>query len=122
MRYKILWTEARAIFQGLKRNESRVMLGICGLSKRVFQFAAKGIVPLAVSDLYADPEKGTCEEAYQCFDFDCPLNKTTWESLHLKGKKPEGFGTTMKWNRDGAFLADFVKEHPNAGTVECGSE
>jgi hypothetical protein len=78
----------------------------------------RNILPvLIINNVYVSPEHGRCEEERRCFDFDCPLNKTTWESLQAEGvlsrrsKKPQGWRpATIEYNRKpGGGLHDFSR-------------
>jgi hypothetical protein len=112
-RYPVLWAEVSAL---LKTRERRYV-AIYGYSGRICKVEShRNILPvMIITDLYASPEHGRCEEERRCLDFDCPLNKTTWESLQAEGeiskrkKKPHGWKpTTIAYNRapDGG-LHDF---------------
>jgi hypothetical protein len=109
--YPVVWAHASDLLKTRKKD----FVAVCGYSGRICKVEKSMLPVLIIQDLFASPDQGRCEEGRRCFDFDCPLNKTTWESLQAEGvlskrsKKPKGWTpTTIAYNRspDGG-LHDF---------------
>lgn len=125
--FGFLWGEAAAFFH----TKIKMLVAICGFSCRVARVAAKAnmLDPYIINNVYVTlddkdaPVK--CEEAEGCLDFDCPLNKTTWESFKkrtgAKGKKPPNFGERLDFNRglDGGLqdLSHLIKDRHTGGII-----
>lgn|SRR3990167_8508845 len=123
--YPVLWIEGAALFDTKKKKLRESFFGLCGYSKRVFRIESNinSFAVFIINDLFIiDTGKGRCEEAERCLDFDCPLNKTTWKSykksftLSAKSKQPEGFGSTINFNKGNNFN-DFFEQYPNGGVL-----
>jgi hypothetical protein len=98
--YPILWAKVKDVLAlpSNRKRDADFWLGICGFSKRVCKIKAPSDLMsiMVIHNLYI--EKGRCEEREGCLDYNCPLNRTTWESfkaregLPKKTKKPPNFG------------------------------
>ncbi len=85
-RVPVIWAEESAIFERKRRRKNEPLIGICGESKRVFTVGGT-LEALIIQNILITDEG--CEEAERCIDFDCPFNKTTFESFcRAKGFSP----------------------------------
>lgn len=119
--YSILWARFGAIFEVERRNKvAKYLVGVCGFRSQVFRVEhPKDILhPLIMNNLYITfDEQGApvkCEEAEGCLCFECPLNRTTWESYKrrtgARGHKPKAFGQTLDCNRKPDGTPQYLKE------------
>ena len=122
----ILWAQESALFKQ-RRRKHEIFCGICGESGRIFKLAGDNITILIVRDIIIDTSG--CEEGKRCLDFDCPLNKTTFESLckglgftlkkmnKIKERVVNHQTMDMNKNPDGGLndFSDFIKAHPHGG-------
>jgi hypothetical protein len=124
--YPIIWGEADALFEGITVKLKRVMLGICGYSKRVWKVLPPGdkLSLLIINDILVN--KDWCEEGRHCLDFNCSLNKATPESLalamglkRLPAKFEEKFGKPINFNidREGNLIdfKELFERNPQGG-------
>jgi hypothetical protein len=111
------WIEARLLVKGGKG-----FLGVCGKSRRVAKVGGT-LEAVVIRDLFIT--EGGCEEEARCLDVECPLNKTTPDSL----RKSMGLSKRCKLpdlNEPLAvnlapevldFCASVCDEHPDSGVL-----
>lgn len=127
----VIWAEARVLFsfEGKNTPNERTMLGICGYSGRIFKVASPEnyITVSVVHDIFINDrtQDGGCEEGTRCLDFNCPKNRTTWESFRKAHsirtrKSPLGFGKPIWFNTNpnGELYSfrQYIENYPK-GTV-----
>ena len=120
----VVWVEAKIIFMIKDKEYDKTMLGICGYSGRVFKVAStESLTTLIVHDIFINDhtQEGGCEEGKRCLDFNCPKNRTTWESFRkahsIRSRKPPvAFGQPIWFNidNDGELISykEFVLKYP----------
>jgi hypothetical protein len=103
--YRFGWVKAGDALAIPKKQRKlhNMKIAICEYSGRVAKIANSMLEVIVIQDMYHTD--GVCEEERCCLDFDCPLNKTTWDSWKASGKakprsrKPKGFGERISFNR-----------------------
>ena len=112
-RFRFRWFKAGDICEIPKRQRTRynMHVAVCEYSGRVAKLANSMLEVLIIQDMYHTD--GSCEEATRCTDFDCPLNKTTWDSWTAAGmtkpraRKWDDFGSRLCFNNGPDGLNDF---------------
>lgn len=120
--FPVVWVNARDILD----TRSQAMLGICSYSKKVFAIT-NSLMPFVINDIIITGDD--CEEAEGCLCVECPLNKTTAQSLAQRiGKEGKMLAagidfetrtpiTCNRSNDNQRAYAALVARTPNGGSV-----
>lgn len=124
--FSIIWAKFDQLFVvGNRESIANHFVGVCGFRSQVFRVESPGnalAVMIMQNVIVTFDDNGQpldCEEAEGCLCFECPLNRTTWESykrrVGVKGKRPPTFGQTLDCNLtlDGSpqFLKDLIDKY-----------